>query len=276
VLTVRPPPNGGNEDLASIVSRMDLRAGYGVMADKNTTNSGSFRSDNRGNIAIITALVATILFGVTGAAVDVGRWESLKSETSSALDAAVLAAGRALQIDGTSPDDAIRVAEQYYSLNGPSELPLDKVKFEFADNNSAIVATTDWTLPTTFMNLVGVSGLEVNLRSKAILNTRQPPGVNVEISMMLDTTGSMGWQGRMDELKLAATDLINIVLKDQRGTTKHGIRLAVAPFSSYVNVGRQFYETFTGEAPCWHWGQPHLRPGAGKRKPAVLARTSKQ
>ena len=54
-----------------------------------------------GNVAIVFALMAVVLMLAIGAAVDVGRWLHARDQTVAAIDAAVLAGGRALQTNST-------------------------------------------------------------------------------------------------------------------------------------------------------------------------------
>ncbi len=60
-----------------------------------------FRDDTSGNVAIIFALVGVVLMLAIGAAVDVGRWLHARDQTVAAVDAAVLAGGRALQTNSS-------------------------------------------------------------------------------------------------------------------------------------------------------------------------------
>jgi hypothetical protein len=63
---------------------------------------------------------------------------------------------------------------------------------------------------------------------------------------MLDTTGSMAGQ-KMVDLKAAATDLVNIVIwQDQ---SRYTSRVALAPFSRYVNVSSSFFQGITNQSP---------------------------
>ena len=61
----------------------------------------SFWADRSGNVAIVFALTAIVLMLAIGAAVDVGRWLHARDQTVAAIDAAVLAGGRALQTNST-------------------------------------------------------------------------------------------------------------------------------------------------------------------------------
>ncbi len=56
-----------------------------------------YRDDASGNIAIVFALMGVVLMLAIGAAVDVSRWLNARDQTVAAIDAAVLAGGRALQ-----------------------------------------------------------------------------------------------------------------------------------------------------------------------------------
>ncbi len=70
-------------------------------------------------------------------------------------------------------------------------------------------------------------------------------GTNVEVSMMLDTTGSMSG-AKITSLKLAANDLIDIVVwEDQSNYTS---KVAIAPFADTVNVD-SYFQAVTNQNP---------------------------
>ena len=71
-----------------------------------------FSDDTSGNVAIIFALVGVVLMLAIGAAVDVGRWLHARDQTVAAVDAAVLAGGRALQTSSGDKSAAIRGGEE--------------------------------------------------------------------------------------------------------------------------------------------------------------------
>jgi len=56
------------------------------------TNRSSFRAEERGSIAILFALTATVVVGIVGLAVDFGRLVTARAHLQSSADAAVLAA----------------------------------------------------------------------------------------------------------------------------------------------------------------------------------------
>jgi hypothetical protein len=66
---------------------------------------------------------------------------------------------------------------------------------------------------------------------------------DLEVALVLDVTGSMGSNGRMDNMKVAAKDLIDIVLEDDFNPHT---KLALAPYAASVNIGT-FAATATNE-----------------------------
>ena len=108
-------------------------------------------------------------------------------------------------------------------------------------------------MSTPFLNVVGVSDLPVKLTAKAVLAVNANAGTHVEVSLMLDTTGSMGGS-KMVDLKAAASDLVDIVIWDDQSS--YTSRVALAPFSRYVNVGTTYFNTVTGQTAS---GNVHQR-----------------
>ncbi len=91
----------------------------------------AFRGDASGNVAVTFGLLLTLLLVGSGAAVDFGRWHMAKTSTMSALDAAVLAGGRALQLDPENSGAALAVARRYYDENVRNRLTLSDDTVDF-------------------------------------------------------------------------------------------------------------------------------------------------
>lgn len=212
-------------------------------------NSGrrvsGFAKNDDGMIAIMFALTVAVVVAMVGGAVDYGRWLSARSQTLQAMDSAVLAAGRVLQIGGKTEAEAIAAAKLVYAQNKSHLLDVDNVTFSVVDGKT-VVATSASKVKTPFMSIAGVSKLPVNNISKAELAASSNAGSDIEISLMLDTTGSMRGN-KMVDLKQAAIDLVDtVVWKDQSEFTS---KIAVVPFAAYVNPGRYAYEIATNHSP---------------------------
>ncbi|MFY0614256.1 MAG: VWA domain-containing protein [Hyphomicrobiaceae bacterium] len=206
-----------------------------------------FLRDRSGVIAIMYALTLSLTVSVAGAAIDFANYTTARSETGNALDSAVLGAGRALQL-GESDEQAITVANQYYEQNKSNRLTVDNVTITVENNRTEVVATSDAKLKTSFLGLVGIPELEFTAQARALLSAGANSGSHVEISLMLDTTGSMSWSSssggrKMSHLKLAAKDLIDIVVWDDQ--SQFSSRVALAPFAEYVNVHTTYFNAVT-------------------------------
>jgi len=217
------------------------------LRNKLRSESRRFAVDRSGAVAMIFALITPVIFAIVGGAIDIGRWISARDATLRAMDAAVLAAGRSMQINNTTPTQALAVARKFFDKNKPSTLSNEDVTFNLSDNGTSVVAVSNSSIKTPFLSVTGVQDMQVNLRSKAILAANGNAGTNIEISMMLDTTGSMSGQ-KMVDLKTAAKDLVDIVVWPDQ--SKYTSRVALAPFAHHVNVG-QYFRDMTGQNPYW-------------------------
>jgi Flp pilus assembly protein TadG len=205
-----------------------------------------FANDRSGAVAIIFAFTVFILLGIVGGAVDYGRWLTAKSKQQAAIDAAVLAAGRVFQISNGDTYQSIAAADEYYSKMKSTLLSNDTTNFAVVDNGGAMLATSSAVVITPFLQFAGVSSLPVNITSKAVMTAAGNADKSIEISLMLDVTGSMGGS-KISDLKLAAKDLIDIVVWDDQ--SEHYSRVAIAPFSEHVNIGTQYFQKVTGQTP---------------------------
>jgi Flp pilus assembly protein TadG len=212
-----------------------------------------FADDRSGAVAIPFALMLIVLCGFVGAAVDIGRWLHARQQTLAAMDAAVLAGGRALQLDSTNVSGAIAAAQAFYKENIKQRLPLlsDAITFVADDNNTTFTAQGNAYIDTPLLGLVSikklplldVSGVDY---AKTTLAVGGSSGNVVEISLMLDVTGSMGGS-KLDDLKTAATDLIDISLGTQQGLA--ATRIALIPFNSEVRLPSSANSAARGNPP---------------------------
>lgn len=213
-----------------------------------------FQNDSRGTIAMTFGLMATVMFLTMGAAVDYGRWIHARDQTRKAIDAAVLAAGRALQVNPGAIDAALQVANRFYLENTKSrgELVHDTIQFVTVDNDTAVTATGEASIATTILGLANIDELPLFTAagsdfSKAVIATGGNSGVNLEISLMLDTSGSMNSNNKMEDMQAAAADLVNIVVwADQSEFTS---KIALAPFSGDIRVPDAYLTAVRGSGP---------------------------
>jgi Flp pilus assembly protein TadG len=200
-----------------------------------------FRQDQSGNVAIVMALIAVVMMLSIGAAVDLGRWLHARDQTISAVDAAVLAGGRALQVNSKDQAAAIAAAQKYYIQNVTSRLPVtdDTVSFAVAPDGMGVVASGSAYIKTPFLQFAAIDKLALISRSqtqfsKSEIQVGGNGGQNVEISLILDVTGSMAGSKIVD-LRDAAKKLVDIVIWEDQ--SEFYAKVAVIPYSMGVNVG---------------------------------------
>ena len=70
----------------------------GTAASARKSSFMRFLGDRRGNIAMMFAVMTVPVTGLVGASVDYGKALQLRAKVQSAVDAAVLAAGREYQV----------------------------------------------------------------------------------------------------------------------------------------------------------------------------------
>jgi Flp pilus assembly protein TadG len=204
---------------------------------------GDFRFDQRGNVAIVWALMATLLMLSVGAAVDVGRWLHARDQTVAAVDAALLAGGRALQTNASDEGAAIAAAQQFYTQNTATRLPVvsDTITFAVGNDGISMVANGTAYIQTLFLQIASIDKLPLVAEGQqpiaraqlAVTGGNDSQIQSLEISVMLDVTGSMAGQ-KLQDLKDSASDLINIVLLD--GLNNLPVKVGIVPFSEDIRL----------------------------------------
>jgi Flp pilus assembly protein TadG len=227
---------------------------------RRRANLKAFGADTRGSVAIIFGLTILVLFAMIGMAVDYARFVNARTQTIEATDAAVLAGARALQSNGGDQTAAVKVAETYYQQATKNRMKLvansDTIDFAVTDNGTAMITKGNAQIATPFMNVAFLGSTKAQSLpllhsngsdySKAVLAVGGNGQNNLEISMMLDISGSMGTGTKMQDMKDAANSLVDIVVwADQSQYTS---RVAIVPFSAEVLPTSSLFKYATGQA----------------------------
>jgi Flp pilus assembly protein TadG len=191
--------------------------------------------ETSGNVAMVFGFSVLLLFGSVGGAIDYARWFNAKNKLQTAMDSASLAGGRVLQLSASGDaTEAIATANTYFERMKPSQLAAATPTFTVSDNGTVVRGVLNFSVDSPFLSVLGFSHIPGRILSETVVAAGGNAGTNLEVSLMLDTTGSMEGQKILD-LKDAAKDLIDIVVwSDQSQYTS---KVALAPFSQRVNVG---------------------------------------
>lgn len=189
---------------------------------KRFLNSGS------GNVAVMFGLSAVPLIAAGGMAIDYMSATRSQSALQQAVDDAALAAGAS---DDDSKKALRKIVKDSLIRNGMYD-SLDhvtaiKVK-KRADKK--IKLFVEGKVNAKFLGLIGHSKLDVS--ATAVVNRDFG---NLELALVLDNTGSMAADGKIDSLKSASKLLVNEIF-DKKGSTAD-VKIGIVPFNDYVNVG---------------------------------------
>jgi Flp pilus assembly protein TadG len=222
-----------------------------------------FHCDARGTIAVITGLMMIVLALVAGIALDFVRGSMQRQELNAAIDAAALAVAASSSTDTEELEDLAKnyIAANYNGLGfSLSDLELS---IQITDDTVSITAVQE--MPTTLMKIASIDTMTLSSSTEVTRSTGK-----TELVLVLDNTGSMANNDKLEALKEAATELIDILFGDE--TESDILKIGVVPFATTVNVGPQYTsETWldhnglndishlnfidTSKHNSWAWGQ---------------------
>lgn len=228
----------------------------------------------RGNIALLTALLAVPLVGLVGIATDGARAWLLKSRMHTALDAAALAGARNINLPAGQRD--AEVAAMFWANYGMHDTGFTAAGATgrpwrgFLDARTTldppvnldtltIQVSARAVLGTTFATVLGFNDMAVAASAQA-----RRADIGMELALALDVTGSMDTNcgtpsdrtatscgitsvprvpgtdvasrsNNMDLLRLAAADLVNILYGTRQSVPN--LWVSVVPYSTTVNLG---------------------------------------
>ncbi len=209
-----------------------------IRKEKLAAFGRDFKKAQDGTVAMIFGLCALVLFLCTGLAIDVGRVLHAERKISSAIDAAALAAAKALREQGLDDAGVEAVAQKFFDNNsqygGGTYAVITGVNIRIDRRINSVTIDVDSHVPTLFGHLAGVPQFGLAKSSVAIYDTK-----DIEIGLQLDVTGSMCMPCRkINDLKDAVAGtggMLDILMPD--GGTSNKVRIGLAPFAAGVNAG---------------------------------------
>lgn len=195
----------------------------------------SFMRRDDGAMLIFIVYVLVIILLVTGVGIDLMRFERDRADLQYTLDRAVLAAA-----DLDQPLPAKQVVLDYFDKAGLSDfIDADRVIVTKGVNFQNVSATAEAQMNTQFMHMTGVDTLSVPASGAA--EERVP---NVEISLVLDISGSMRNSGRMTALRPAAQNFVNMVMA---GDARLKSSINLIPYAGQTNPGPWMFDRLNGQ-----------------------------
>src|SRR3546814_3154004 len=148
--------------------------------------------------------------------------------SSDLLVAATLAAGRVVATDAFESD-----ARRFVDANfEPGYLDATITAFDITPDAGLenLTAHAAASLPTRFMHLFGFDSTTISVTTVVERRNR-----SAELVLVLDVTGSMRSGGRIEGLKAAARDMLNILFGDE--DKRKNLYVGIVPYEVTVNIG---------------------------------------
>lgn len=185
-----------------------------------------YRTQTAGAIAIVFAIMAPVMVGAAGMALDFSRAYLVQQRLAQAIDASALAGAAS----STDAGEIERKIKEFFEVNYPPEkLGLTfEPHVEVLGNEVRVTGTAQYE--TMFLRVIGINDIDVD--AKTIVQ-REVQGI--EVVLVMDNTGSMATNNNISTLRTAATNFVNILF--DRTSNPNYIRIGLVPYSTSVNVG---------------------------------------
>ena len=197
-----------------------------------------FGREEEGSLIIFGLFAFVMMLLLSGIALDLMRFEERRTTLQNTIDRAALAAADLNQT--LDPKD---VVIDYFTKAGlvpPKREDINVSEGAVGDSRTVEIKVAE-SMDTWFMQLVGVNELSTPAVSAATESVGQ-----IEISLVLDVSGSMGSNNRLVNLKPAAKAFVDQIF-DAGETDK--VSISIIPYATQVAVSEDFasYFKLTGE-----------------------------
>jgi hypothetical protein len=197
-----------------------------------------FGRQDDGSLLIFGLFCFVMMLILAGVALDLMRFEERRTTLQNTVDRAALAAADLNQT--LSPQDVVRDYFLKAGLTPPDPSDIVVQNGNFNDWRTVQINVHE-AMPTWFMNIVGVPTLGTPASGTAEERIGQ-----VEISLVLDVSGSMNSNSRLTNLKPAAKQFIDTMFDS---VEPGKLSISIVTYSTQVSVGPNLIQYFnvTGE-----------------------------
>ena len=187
-----------------------------------------FVREEDGTMVALAVYIFLAMMIVGGIGVDLMAFEMNRTRLQHTLDRAVLAAADLDQ--ELEPAD---VVTDYFRKSGMEQF-LTNINVDQGINYRTVSAHATARVKTQFIHMIGVNTFEAPAYGEA----EEKIG-HVEISMVLDISGSMKENSRIQNLREAAKTFVDTVIREEN---EDRISLSIVPYSEHVNLGEAMFD----------------------------------
>jgi len=205
-----------------------------------TARRDEFMRDEDGSLISFSLYIFMAMIMVGGIGVDMMLQENLRVHQQNSTDRAVLAAANLDQ--SVNP----KIVVQDYLAKVGIDIELDDVTVTEVGiapiiTGRKVSINVQNTHQTLLMNIMGVDELPYESNSEAT------EAINdIEISLVLDVSGSMGSNNKLTRLQTSATDFVEKVLDGEDGR----VSMSLIPYSTQVSLGEDLFDVMS--TTSWH------------------------
>jgi Flp pilus assembly protein TadG len=192
-----------------------------------------FLQDRSGAVAPMFGLVLVPLVGLTGAAIDYSRANSVRTAMQASLDATALALSK--DVGGLNGSQITQKASDYFKANfNRPEASGIVVSATYTAASSTLTVNGSGSIDTAFMKVMGISTIPINSTATVTWGMTK-----LRVAFALDNTGSMAQNNKIGALKTATHQILSTL--QGLATNPGDVQVAIIPFSKNVNVGSNKY-----------------------------------
>ena len=201
------------------------------------------KDDETGAFTLMSLFIIAIMLACFGFAIDYMRAEAARARLQGTLDQAILAA--ASKYGSTDPDTGLprtaeEVARSYFEAAG-----LDPNVAQFSSsgdcNDTFVQANARMDIKTTYLGVDYVGDGHDSFPAPASGRASETMP-RIEVSLVLDVSGSMGSNKRIENLRPAAKEFVSMMLETP--CTKPNVYVSIVPFATQVSIGGDLQAAF--------------------------------
>ena len=208
-----------------------------------------FQRAEEGGLLIFSLFILIIMLMITGLAVDLMNAESQRSRLQATLDRAVLAGASLTQ---TLDSEAV-VTDYFVKAGFEDALSNGQIVVSPSANGKTVSASANFNVNAMFLKLLGINSLNASAGGVA-----EESVTEVEISLVVDTSGSMGGTSvsgdtKINDLKAAAKEFVYLMQCDPDATAPFTgvcttdpdtVSISLVPYNEQVLLGEDLIQQF--------------------------------
>lgn len=214
---------------------------------KRTFNhiADQYRTETRGNVAVMFAICTFFIIGCLAIAVDGSNAFFAKQRLQDTTDAVALMAAKDKTLD--TKVKLTEAAQALYDATYPDQAGIRIEVQDVVRVGDAVTVITKNNIDTSFTGIFNRKNMDIGVQSTATYADKA-----MDVALVLDTTFSMSDKNKIGSLKAAAGGLLDTF----DDLNNDNLRVAVVPFSEYINVGKSrrnaaWLDVPADEKVCW-------------------------